>query len=66
MNFTQNQRINQVSEQTLVIGVDIASEINYAIAFNWRDLEQGKVFKIFNKLDCFQAFKEWASQIMVV
>lgn len=65
MNFTQNQRINQVSEQTLVIGVDIASETNYARAFNWRGLEQGKVFKFFNNLEGFQAFKEWASQIMV-
>ena len=29
MNCTQNERINQVSEQTLVIGVDIASELNW-------------------------------------
>ena len=65
MNFTQNQRINQVSEQTLVVGVDIASETNYARAFNWRGLEQGKVFKFFNNLEGFQAFKEWAGQIMV-
>ncbi|MGM9992258.1 MAG: IS110 family transposase [Candidatus Bruticola sp.] len=65
MNFTQNQRINQVSEQTLVIGVDIASETNYARAFNWRGLEQGKVFKFYNNLEGFQAFKEWANQVMV-
>ena len=64
MNCTQNERINQVSEQTLVIGVDIASELNYARAFNWRGIEKGKVFKFFNNLEGFQAFNEWAHQIM--
>lgn len=64
MNCTQNERINQVSEQTLVIGVDIASELNYARAFNWRGIEKGKVFKFCNNLEGFQAFNEWAHQIM--
>lgn len=64
MNCTQNERINQVSEQTLVIGVDIASELNYARAFNWRGIEKGKVCKFFNNLEGFQAFNEWAHQIM--
>lgn len=64
MNCKQNERINQVSEQTLVIGVDIASELNYARAFNWRGIEKGKVFKFFNNLEGFQAFNEWAHQIM--
>lgn len=64
MNFTQNQKINQVSEQTLVIGIDIASELNYARAFNWRGLEKDKVFKFFNNLEGFQAFKDWTAQVM--
>ena len=64
MNCTQNERINQVSEQTLVIGVDIASELNYARAFNWRGIEKGKVFKFFNNLEGFQAFNKWAHQVM--
>ena len=64
MNCTQNERINQVSEQTLVIGVDIASELNYARAFNWRGIEKGKVCRFFNNLEGFQAFNEWAHQIM--
>ena len=64
MNCTQNERINQVSEQTLVIGVDIASELNYARAFNWRGIEKGKVFKFLNNLEGFQAFNEWSRQLM--
>lgn len=64
MNCTQNERINQVSEQTLVIGVDIASELKYARAFNWRGIEKGKVFKFFNNLEGFQVFNEWEHQVM--
>lgn len=30
MKFTQNQRILQVSEEKLIIGIDVASEIHYA------------------------------------
>ena len=62
MNFTQNQKINQVSEQTLVIGIDIASELNYARAFDWRGLEKDKVFKFL--MEGVQAFKDWTAQVM--
>ena len=64
MNFTQNQKINQVSEQTLVIGIDIASELNYARAFDQRGIEKDKVFKFFNNLEGFQAFKDWTAKVM--
>lgn len=36
MNYTQNSKIAQVTERTLVVGVDIGSETNFARAFNWR------------------------------
>ena len=39
MNCTQNEKISQVSEETLVIGIDIASETHYARAFDWRGIE---------------------------
>ena len=34
MNYTQNQKISQVTEETLIVGVDIGSETNFARAFN--------------------------------
>ena len=64
MNFTQNNKINQVTEQTLIIGVDIASITNYARAFNWRGLEVGKVFKFNNTEEGLRAFREWAGLVM--
>ena len=39
MNCTQNEKISQVTEKTLVIGIDIASETHYARAFDWRGIE---------------------------
>ena len=44
MNFTQNEKLNQVTTKTLVIGVDIGSETHYARAFDWRGLELGKTW----------------------
>ena len=39
MNCTQNEKISQVTEETLVIGIDIASETHYARGFDWRGIE---------------------------
>lgn len=60
MNFTQNEKLNQVSEQSIVVGVDIASETHYARAFDWRGVELGKVFKFENSMEGFQSFSKWA------
>ena len=54
MNYTQNSKIAQVTESTLVVGVDIGSEMNFARAFNWRGQELSKkVFRFSNSLEGF-------------
>lgn len=42
MNNTQNEKINQVTDITIVVGIDIGSETHYARAFNWRRIELTK------------------------
>ncbi|MBR5650322.1 IS110 family transposase [Pseudobutyrivibrio sp.] len=59
MNCKQNERINQVKESTLVVGIDIGSTTQYARAFDWRGIELGKVFKFSNSREGFDAFKSW-------
>ena len=59
MNFTQNEKLNQVTTKTLVIGVDIGSETHYARAFDWRGLELGKVFRFVNSREGFEQFHTW-------
>lgn len=60
MDYTQNAKIAQVTEQTLIIGVDVGSEIHYARAFNWRGQELSrKAFHFSNNLDGYLAFVNW-------
>lgn len=60
MDYTQNAKIAQVTEKTLIIGVDIGSESHYARAFNWRGQEYGKkVFHFNDDVDGYKAFKGW-------
>lgn len=63
MNLAQNERINQVKESSIVIGIDIASEIHYARAFDWRGMELGRVIRFENSLEGFRKLKEWVTRL---
>lgn len=63
MSVTQNEKIRQVTEATMVIGVDIASEAHWARAFDWRGLELGKAVKFENSAEGFNYFLSWASEL---
>ncbi len=63
MNYKQNQKINQVKESTLVVGIDIGSTTQYARAFDWRGIELGKVFKFNNSREGFENFKDWMQRL---
>lgn len=64
MKYTQNERINQISERTLVIGIDIASETHYARAFDNRGIEYGKVIKFNNDIQGFKEFSKWTEELI--
>lgn len=64
MYYTQNDKIEQVTERTLVIGVDIGSKEHYARAFNWRGIELRKrVFSFCNNQEGFESFTEWKEEL---
>lgn len=42
MNYTQNQKIMQVSISTLVAGIDVRSEYHYARTFDYQGVEFSK------------------------
>lgn len=65
MSITQNEKIRQVTEQTLVVGVDIASEEQWARAFDWRGIELGKVMSFENNAEGFAHFTEWISELCI-
>jgi hypothetical protein len=39
MKYTQNERIMQITEKTLIVGIDVGSETHHARAFNFRGVE---------------------------
>jgi transposase len=63
MNYKQNEKINQVKESTLVVGIDIGSTTQYARAFDWRGIELGKVFAFSNSREGFESFKAWMQHL---
>ena len=63
MKYTQNDRISQLTETTLIVGVDIASQIHYARAFDFRGIEHGKVVKFTNDLEGFMKLHLWIEDL---
>lgn len=59
MSVTQNEKISQVTERTLVVGIDISSEAHYARAFDFRGREVGKVFRFCSDKAGFTDFTAW-------
>ncbi len=66
MNCKLNDKINQVEETSLVIGIDIGSTTHYARAFDWRKIELAKVFKFSNTLEGFEALSRWIGNIQAL
>jgi len=63
MNYTQNERIMQITEKTLIVGIDVGSETHYARAFNFRGMELGKLLIFRNSAEGFASLREWAEQV---
>jgi transposase len=63
MKYTQNERIKQITDQTLVIGADIASETQYSRAFDNRGIELGKVLKFGNDIEGFRLMALWINEL---
>ena len=65
MNYnTQNAKIASITEKTLVVGIDVGSEIHYARAFDWRNYEYSKKPFAFNNDEAgFASFKVWMEDI---
>lgn len=63
MKYKQNFKIMQITDKTLVIGVDIAKKVHFARAFDWRGIEVAKTFNFKATSTGFSKFKEWAQEI---
>jgi transposase len=54
MKNTQNQKISQIKNDTLVVGIDVAKETHYARAFDYRGIELARLLKFSNTVEGFK------------
>lgn len=64
MKNTQNEKILQIKNETLVVGIDIGKETHYARAFDTRGVEQAKLLRFSNTAQGYEAFEGWMQNIM--
>jgi transposase len=63
MKRTQNEKILQIKNDTLVVGVDIAKKWHYARSFDNRGIELGKLLRFENSAQGFVLFDAWVQEI---
>lgn len=63
MDSTQNSRLEQITEQTLIIGVDVAKKKHVARAVDDRGKDLAKRLIFNNSLQGFQAFMKWTEKL---
>jgi transposase len=63
MKNTQNEKISQIKDSTLVIGIDVAKETHYARAFDFRGIELTKLLKFSNTGEGFDHLSQWMQNI---
>ena len=64
MKRTQNEKILQIKNETLVVGIDIGKETHYARAFDNRGIEQGKLLRFSNTAQGYEVLNQWMHKIM--
>ncbi len=65
MSVTQNEKIRQLTESTMVVGMDIASDRHWARAFDWRGIELSKPFHFENDAEGFAYLMAWMRDVAV-
>ncbi|MFP4974680.1 IS110 family transposase, partial [Paenibacillus sp. CN-4] len=58
-----NQRIERISTNHLVVGIDIAKEVHVAAAVNFRGIQQGRVLSFPNNLDGAEQLLRWIDEL---
>lgn len=63
MNYKQNEKIFQLTDKTLIVGVDIAKERHVSRAQDYRGIQFGKPLYFNNDLEGFQRFMRWINEL---
>lgn len=63
MHYKQNEKILQLTEQILIVGVDIAKEKHVARAQDYRGIQYGKALYFENSFEGFERFECWLKEL---
>lgn len=63
MNYNQNNKIMQLNEETLIVGIDIAKEKHVARAQDFRGIELGKTLTFKNSNLGFNSLLKWINKL---
>jgi transposase len=63
MKYKQNFKIMQITDKTMVVGVDIAKKKHFARAFDWRGIELDKVISFKPDWNGFKKFLDWVNEV---
>ncbi len=64
MNYNQNQRLNQLDENILIIGIDVSKKFHVARAQDFRGVEFKRGIKFDNSRQGFKEFEEWKDSLL--
>ena len=65
MNSTQNKKIRQVTEKTMIVGIDVGSVKHYFRAFDWRGIElTRRPIPFNNSMEGFNAFHDVVNDLI--
>lgn len=63
MNYNRNEKIRQITEETLIVGIDIAKKKHVARAQDDRGIDLGKRLVFENNISGFERLINWASDM---
>lgn len=64
MQQKQNQLIQRISDQHLVVGIDIAQQVHVARSVNFRGIVLGKPISFVNEEDGFKRLLDWINKLL--
>src|SRR5699024_12172392 len=65
MDFTQNERLAQITEETIIIGIDIAKHKHVARAIDDRGRDLAKRLVFSNTFGGFKELMDWAKALSI-
>ena len=65
MNYNKTQKLNQITDQILIVGIDVSKDFHVARAQDFRGIEYGKSITFNNDHIGIYSFIAWTKELMI-